>query len=283
MSPRFVWGATPAIVSFKGSPPLGSFGTDSPIYVDAYLERWPRLKIGASSKGIQAARSSVDISLRKCKVDVFDTDVLFDDSGEAAPRIKAYWDEVQDVVLPKGGYSKLVDEKVVYTAQTQYRYLELRLSREVKDGFISSKGFVDVLMIVGANKASKYLDEYSQCCWELNGNMGQALPREPFFRVVKGKIVALNLALTPLPVRPNWHTLMKWLERYHGDRASAPTKVTYKEWGAGKQDIARLQVATMFDIALGMRPYDWSKIEATFFAMRTLLCAADACWITEEL
>lgn len=128
MPPRSVWGATPAIVSFKGSAPLGSFDTESSVYVDAYLHSWPRLKISASSNNTQGARSSVDINLRKCRVDVFDTDVLFDDDGEAAPRIKAYWDEVQDVVLPKGGYSKLVDEKVVYTAQTQYRYLELRLS-----------------------------------------------------------------------------------------------------------------------------------------------------------
>lgn len=111
MSPRSLCGATPAIVSFKGSAPLGSFGTDSSVYVDAYLESWPRLKISASSNGTQAARSSVDINLRKCKVDVFDTDVLFDDAGDAAPRIKAYWDEVHDVVLPKGGYSKLVRMK----------------------------------------------------------------------------------------------------------------------------------------------------------------------------
>lgn len=59
-------------------------------------------------------------------------------------------------------------------------------------------------------------------------------------------------------------------------------KVTYEEWGGGELEIARLQVATMFDIAFRMRPYDWAKIEATFFAMRTLLCATDARWITKE-
>lgn len=152
----------------------------------------------------------------------------------------------------------------------------------MKDGFIESMGFVDVLIIVGANKASKYLDTFSQCCWNFSGNTEQDLPPEPVFRVVKGNIVAMNLALTPLPVRPNWHTLMKWLERYHGNKASAPMKVTYEEWGGGELEIARLQVATMFDIAFRMRPYDWAKIEATFFAMRTLLYATDARWITKE-
>lgn len=75
---------------------------------------------------------------------------------------------------------------------------------------------------------------------------------------------------------------MKWLERYHDEKASAPMQVTWEEWRDGETDQAKLQIATMFDIALRMRPYRWPLSEITFFSMRTLLCTADARWIPDK-
>lgn len=115
MPSKSVWGATPAVINFKGNPPLGSLDKDTPssTYVDAYVkEGWPRLKISASSLGHQAPRSSVYVDLRKCRVEVFDTDLLYDDAGDAAPRLKAYWEEVLDVALPRGGWYTVSIESI---------------------------------------------------------------------------------------------------------------------------------------------------------------------------
>lgn len=130
MATKTVWGACPAVLSYNGDRAKGDFRKESPVYAEAFVrDSMPHLKISASSAKPARARRSLTIDLSHCTMEVVDSDILYDDSGNAPVRIKGYWTDVLGVLLPSIDlHSNSDNTGSVYGGQRQYRYIELRLS-----------------------------------------------------------------------------------------------------------------------------------------------------------